>query len=136
MQVSELSRRTGVSIHRLRRYEALGLIRAERSAAGYREFNERVLREVVFISMGRDLGFSLDALADALPRYRVGTLTLDQVIDDMRRRIAEVDDVIAQQQVLRKKLVEHIAWLDQRKPAPSGEKPPIKQLTRSPKDRR
>ncbi|MBT9456253.1 MAG: MerR family DNA-binding transcriptional regulator [Burkholderiaceae bacterium] len=114
MKVSELAKRTGVSVHRLRRYEELGLIQAERGASGYRDFAERAKREVVFIAMGRDLGFSLQELGELLPRYRAGTLTFDQMIDHMRVRIAAVDQQIAVQRALRKKLVDHVAWLEQR----------------------
>jgi len=114
MRISELAKRTGVSAHRLRRYETLGLISAERTAGGYREFSERTAREVVFISMGRDLGFSLKLLADTLPRYRAGTLTIDEMILTMRRRIDEVDAVVAEQQALRERLVSHIGWFEAR----------------------
>jgi DNA-binding transcriptional MerR regulator len=114
MRISQLAQRTGVSAHRLRRYEALGLIRAQRTAGGYREFSERTIREVVFIAMARDLGFSLAALADTLPRYRAGTLTVDEMILTMRRRIEEVDAAIAEQRALRARLVSHIGWFRQR----------------------
>jgi len=114
MRISELARRTGVSAHRLHRYEALGLIGAERGVSGYRQFSERTVREVTFIAMGRDLGLSLKALADALPRYRAGTLTIDEMILVMQTRIAEVDRQIAEQRALRKKLVSHIGWFQQR----------------------
>jgi MerR family transcriptional regulator, copper efflux regulator len=114
MKVSELAKRTGVSVHRLRRYEDAGLIRAERLASGYREFGERTVREVVFLSMGRDLGFSLKDLAETLPRYRAGTLTFEQMVDFMQGRIAEVDASIAEQRALRKRLVSHIGWLRKR----------------------
>jgi DNA-binding transcriptional MerR regulator len=70
---------------------------------------------VIFISMGRDLGFSLKALGETLPRYRSGSLTIDQMIFEMQRRIAEVDTQIAAQRALRKKLVDHIAWFEKRK---------------------
>lgn len=120
MRISELARRTGVSTHRLRRYESLGLIRAERSSGGYREFDERTAREVVFISMGRDLGFSLKTLADSLPRYRAGTLTVGEMIFTMRRRIAEVDAAIAEQRALRRKLVSHIAWFEKKRRPPKA----------------
>jgi DNA-binding transcriptional MerR regulator len=114
MRISELAKRTGVSAHRLRRYEAQGLIRAERSTGGYREFGERTLREVVFIAMGRDLGLSLATLADALPRYRAGTLTIEEMVFTLRKRIEEVDAVIAEHQALRQRLVDHIGWFKQR----------------------
>jgi len=117
MRISELAKRTGVSAHRLRRYEAQGLIRAERSGGGYREFGERTIREVVFIAMGRDLGLSLATLADALPRYRAGTLTIDEMVFTLRQRIDEVDAVIAEHQALRQRLVDHIGWVKQRERA-------------------
>jgi MerR family copper efflux transcriptional regulator len=114
MRISELSKRTGVSAHRLRRYESEGLLRAERSDSGYREFSEQTIREVIFISMGRDLGFSLKALAETLPRYRAGSLTIEQMIFELQRRIAEVDEQIAEQRALRARLVSHIAWFKKR----------------------
>jgi MerR family copper efflux transcriptional regulator len=114
MKISELAQRTGVSVHRLRRYEAQGLIRAQRQASGYREFDERAVREVVFLGMGREIGLSLKVLGDALPRYRAGTLSIAEMIDTLQARIAEVDALIADQQALRQKLVEHIGWFRRR----------------------
>lgn len=114
MNISELAQRTGVSVHRLRRYEAAGLIRAGRNAAGYRRFDERVVREVIFLAMGRALEVPLPVLAELLPRYRAGTLGLDQLAERLRERIAEVDAAIAAQHALRQKLIDHIAWCEQR----------------------
>ncbi len=115
MKVSELAALTKVSIHRLRRYESQGLISAQRSAGGYREFTERTVREVIFISMSRDLGFSLSDVGETLPSYRAGKLTFDQMVKRMQTRIAEVDAQIAAQRAVREKLVSHIAWLKRRK---------------------
>ena len=115
MKVSELAQRTKVSVHRLRRYEAMGLIAAQRNASGYREFADRTVREVIFIAMSRDLGFSLEDVGETLPSYRAGTLTFDQMVALMQTRIAEVDAHIAAQRVVRQKLVLHIVWLKKRK---------------------
>ena len=115
MKVSELAERTKVSVHRLRRYEAMGLIVAQRNASGYREFADRTVREVIFIAMSRDLGFSLKDVGDTLPSYRADTLTFDQMVALMQTRIAEVDAHMAAQRVVRQKLVSHIAWLKKRK---------------------
>jgi DNA-binding transcriptional MerR regulator len=130
MKISELSARTGVSIHRLRRYEAAGLLRAERSDAGYRHFADSTVREVVFLQMGRELGLSLAVLAEALPRYRAGTLSLDELEDTLRARIAEVDAAIAQQRALRKKLVDHIAWCEARRRSAQARNPGRKEKAR------
>ena len=115
MKVSELAARTKVSAHRLRRYEAMGLIVAQRNASGYREFTDRTVREVIFIAMSRDLGFSLKDVGETLPSYRAGTLTFDQMVERMQTRIAEVDAQIAAQRAVRAKLVSHIAWMRKRK---------------------
>lgn len=114
MQISVLAKRTGVSVHRLRRYADLGMILSERRDSGYREFSDAAIREVTFISMGRDLGLSLATLADALPRYRTGTLEIDEMIAVLQARIAEVDHSIAEQRALREKLVSHIDWFHAR----------------------
>lgn len=114
MRVSELAQRTGVSVYRLRHYEELGLIQAERSRSGYRDFVDGTVREVIFIAMSRDLGFSLKAIGESLPRYRAGTLTFVQMVDLMRGRIAEVDQQVETLRTVRKELVSHIALLERR----------------------
>jgi MerR family copper efflux transcriptional regulator len=114
MQISELSRRSGLSVHRLRRYEAQGLIRADRSDGGYRQFGEGALREATFMKMGREIGLSLKVLNEALPRYRAGTLSIAQMVEALEDRIAEIDALVAEQQALRAKLVDHIGWFRQR----------------------
>jgi MerR family transcriptional regulator, copper efflux regulator len=38
MKIGELSKRTGVSVRMLRHYEELGLVRPQRTAAGYRTY--------------------------------------------------------------------------------------------------
>lgn len=124
MNISELAQRSGVSVHRLRRYEAAGLIQASRTAGGYRRFDERVLREVTFIAMGRALDVPLPVLAELLPRYRAGTLGLAELMAQLRARVAEVDAVIATQRALRRKLLDHIAWCERRQASAASKKAP------------
>ncbi|WP_399683728.1 MerR family DNA-binding transcriptional regulator [Xenophilus sp.] len=114
MRISELARRSGVSANRLRRYEAQGLLKARRLDSGYREFAEGTEREAIFIAMSRDLGFTLARIAEVLPRYRSGRLTVADMEALMRERIAEVDAEIATRRALRRRLVSHIAWLRER----------------------
>lgn len=115
MKISELARRSGVSAHRLRRYELQGLLSGTRTAAGWRDFPESCLREVTFIRMSRELGFSLEQVAEQMPRYRAGTLGIDEMVDSLQRRITEVDALIAEQRALRRRLVEHVAWFEARR---------------------
>lgn len=127
MRISELARRAQVSTAMLRRYEGLGLIHARRTAGGYREFADSTLRELVFIRMSREMGVPLATIAEHLPAYRHGTLSVDTLVALLQQRVAEVDAQIAQARALRRKLLAHIAWLHARrapKPKPPTRKKP------------
>lgn len=123
MKIAELAQRSGVSIHRLRRYESQGLLKARRSPSGHREFESGAVREAIFIAMGRDLGFSLERLAEVLPRYRIGRLSFDDMVVFMRERIDEVDAQMAELRTLRRRLVQHIGWLARREKAAAKRAP-------------
>ena len=110
MRISELSAKTQVSVHRLRRYEAAGLIVSQRLPNGYRDYDERTVRHVVFIAMSREMGFSLPVIAEYVPKFQSGQLTPQNMIEAIRQRVADIDQVIAEHQALRKKLIDHIGW--------------------------
>ena len=110
MRISELSAKTQVSVHRLRRYEAAGLIVSQRLPNGYRDYDEKTVRLVVFIAMSREMGFSLPFIAEYVPKFQSGQLTPQDMIEAIQQRVAEIDQVIAGHQALRKKLIDHIGW--------------------------
>ncbi|AOZ03366.1 MerR family transcriptional regulator [Cupriavidus sp. USMAHM13] len=114
MQISELAKRVGVTAHAVRHYESLGLLVARRRPSGYREFDEGAVRELRFITMSRQCGFSLKQIAAVLPDYRSGVLTAADMIGMLQARIAEVDAEIDKRQVLRAHLVAHIGWFEAR----------------------
>ena len=94
MQISQLAKQTGVSAHALRHYEQLGLLKPVRLPNGYREYSDGMRREVIFITMSRQIGFSLKSIAEILPSYRAKRLTFDVLVTHMRSRIAEIDGQI------------------------------------------
>ncbi|PUE40971.1 MerR family transcriptional regulator [Limnohabitans sp. Hippo3] len=110
MRISELSAKTQVSVHRLRRYEADGLIESQRLPNGYRVYDEKTVQHVIFIAMSREMGFSLPFIADYLPRFKTGKLSAKDMIEAIRQRVADIDQVIAEHQAQRKKLIDHIGW--------------------------
>jgi MerR family copper efflux transcriptional regulator len=112
MRISELSAKTQVSVHRLRRYEAAGLIAGQRLANGYRDYDEKTVRHVVFIAMSREMGFSLPVIAEYLPKFQTGKLTPEDMIEAIHQRVADIDHVIAEHRALRKKLIDHIGWFE------------------------
>lgn len=112
MRISELAAKTQVSVHRLRRYEADGLIESQRMPNGYREYDEKTVRHVVFIAMSREMGFSLPFIAEYLPRFKSGKLSPQEMIVAIHQRVADIDQVIAEHKALRKKLIDHIGWFE------------------------
>jgi MerR family copper efflux transcriptional regulator len=110
MRISELSAKTQVSVHRLRRYEADGLIQSQRLPNGYREYDDPTVKHVVFIAMSREMGFSLPFIAEYLPRFKAGQLSAQDMIDAILARVAEIDQLMTEQKALRKKLMDHIGW--------------------------
>lgn len=112
MRISELSAKTQVSVHRLRRYEADGLIDSQRLPNGYREYDEKTVKHVIFIAMSRQMGFSLDLISEYLPRFQSGKLTTQEMIEAIHRRVVEIDKVIAEHKALRKRLIDHIGWFE------------------------
>jgi MerR family copper efflux transcriptional regulator len=116
MRISELARRAGVTVHALRHYERLGLLLPARNGSGYRDYPESMRREVVFIAMARRIGFSLPAIAELLPAYRAGRLSITRMTDALEERAAALDQEIARLHALRAQVMEHADWLRAQRP--------------------
>jgi hypothetical protein len=56
------------------------------------------------------MGFSLPFIAEYLPRFKAGKLSAQDMIDAILARVAEIDQLMAEQQALRQKLMDHIGW--------------------------
>jgi MerR family redox-sensitive transcriptional activator SoxR len=70
--VSEIARRSGFAATAIRFYESQGLISATRTAGGQRRFERQMLRRLAFIRAARNVGLSLDEVADALAKLPDG----------------------------------------------------------------
>ena len=97
MRIGELSRRTGVSHRLLRYYEEQGLIEAERSANGYREYGEHVVLQVKQIRALLDAGLNTAAIRRVLPCARGTRPTFEpcpELMALLRRQLASIDERI------------------------------------------
>ena len=67
MNISQAAKLTGLSAKQIRDYEKLGLLKAgTRTLSGYRYYEESDLARLRFIRHSRDVGFSLQQIAQLL----------------------------------------------------------------------
>jgi MerR family transcriptional regulator, copper efflux regulator len=85
MRISELADRTGVSPSTLRFYEKNGLLPADRTASGYRVYDDEALGRLAFIKAVKLLGLSLGEVSDLLAVWSAGSC--DGVKADLRPRL-------------------------------------------------
>ncbi|QRP47639.1 MerR family transcriptional regulator [Amycolatopsis sp. FDAARGOS 1241] len=112
MRIGELARRAGTTPRALRFYEEQGLLPAERSANGYREYDEDDLRLVTEIQTLRTVGFTLEDTRPFVDCLRDGHETGDACpasVEVYRRKLAEVEDCLRRLGAVRSALLDKLA---------------------------
>jgi len=99
-RISEVAERSGIPTTTLRYYEDVGIVPApERTAAGYRVYDERTLARLRFIASAKQLGLSLDEVRalvkvwegdECAPVQQEMARLVDAKIFDLARRSAEL----------------------------------------------
>ncbi|NTX04448.1 MerR family transcriptional regulator [Myxococcus sp. CA051A] len=93
MNIGELARRTGCSARSIRHYEKTGLLRSNRRANGYRDFDGESVPRVMQVAHLIRLGFSLGDIA-TFPPCMLRDVThaiCPQALALHRKRLAEFD---------------------------------------------
>ena len=107
MLIGELAERAGTSARTLRYYEEHGLVEAQRTANGYRRYDEAELRVVHEIRALLAAGFGLDEIRPFVACLRAGN-TAGHVCPDsvtvLRRKLAEVDAYVEQLTAVRDRM--------------------------------
>ncbi|HSX59157.1 MAG TPA: heavy metal-responsive transcriptional regulator [Tahibacter sp.] len=99
--IGDLAQRAGVAIDTIRYYERDGLLApAERSAAGYRRYDDTGLKRLTFIRRAKALGFSLEDIRGLLALSEQADIaevrrTAQGKLADIEQRIAELERIRA-----------------------------------------
>ena len=97
-QIKDVAERTGFSAATLRYYEEIGLLPPSvRTPAGYRQYDDETLERLAFIARAKQLGCSLDEVADLTLAWQGGRCG---PVQDRVRTVVASKLVSAQQQIV------------------------------------
>ncbi|MFG2336216.1 MerR family transcriptional regulator [Streptomyces yangpuensis] len=120
LRISQLAARSGVPASTLRFYETAGLLPAERTASGYRQYGPDAVERLAFISSAKLLGLALEDIRDLLDVRDAGVCAAvrERMVPLVADRIADADRRAAELAVFSARLAEVHRQLSG--PAPSG----------------
>lgn len=108
MLINELSKKSGVTIHTIRYYENLGLIKPEVnpqvSSNNYKNYTQRDLERLEIILEAKQVGFTLAEIKQLLTWWFEHREDKDQTIELFKNKIKEIDERILQFEQMRKRL--------------------------------
>lgn len=113
MRSSQVASEAGVNVQTLRYYERRGLLTApERSDSGYRAYEPKAVRTVLFVKRAQHLGFSLEEITTLLDLAAGGPESCDAAKALAAEKLAELEDKIAHLVAMRDSLRQLAATCD------------------------
>lgn len=125
MRIGELAEQAGTSARTLRYYEQHGLLRARRTANGYRDYDEVDLRLVREIRSLLEIGFNLEETRPFVECLRSGHRSGAECpasIEVLGRKLSDLDTCIARLLMVRGVVSRELAEADGREGNPAPEK--------------
>jgi DNA-binding transcriptional MerR regulator len=108
MQIGEIASATGLSRDTLRFYEKRGLLRARRSANGYRDYPPEAVDWLRYIRLAQTLGFSLAEIEADLPLLAAPESSAPQLRATLERKLEDIDRRIEGLHALRGELARRL----------------------------
>lgn len=105
VSIGEAAQRSGVSARMVRHYEGLGLLPAvARTESGYRQYGEADIHTLRFIKRSRDLGFSMEEIAELVGLWNNRRRASSSVKRIAEKHLGELEQRIADMQSMRSTL--------------------------------
>ena len=105
LAIGEAAKRSGVSPRMVRHYEGLGLLPGvARTESGYRQYGETDIHSLRFIKRSRDLGFSMDEIAELVGLWHNRRRASASVKRIAQKHLGELEQRIADMQAMQRTL--------------------------------
>ncbi|WP_338840736.1 MerR family transcriptional regulator [Flavobacterium ginsenosidimutans] len=96
MLVNELSKKTGLSIHTIRYYENLGMIKGltdeKVTSNNYKHYDSNTIERLEIIIEAREVGFTLAEIKKILISWFESTDSKPETLELFQAKIKEIDD--------------------------------------------
>ncbi|HDY99733.1 MAG TPA: Cu(I)-responsive transcriptional regulator [Pseudomonas sabulinigri] len=107
MNISQVAQASGLSARMIRHYESIELLPAPtRSESGYRQYSQRDLHNLRFIHSARQLGFSMEQVAQLLALWQDRSRSSSEVKLLAQQHLQELEQKIVDLQAMRDTLAE------------------------------
>ena len=117
MFISELAKKTGLTVHTIRFYEEEGLLdrrHVRRGANNYRSYSPEAIERLKLIKQAQATGFTITELKELAEAYDAGSLTNEQQVVSLRRKVEAIGKQIAELERLRTTLLSKLAGMEQK----------------------
>lgn len=108
MLISELSKKTGLSIHTIRFYEKSGLIRGKRIAEvktnNYFHYDEEVVEKLLLIRDAKSIGFTIAEIGQLIEAWYNDEFTIDKKMEILDEKLLSIDRKIGGLKEMKKQL--------------------------------
>lgn len=102
MTIGALADAAGVNVPTIRYYERRGIIaEPPRTASGYRQYDQSVVRRILFIRRAQDLGFTLQEIQDLLGLRVHDPASCEVVEEATRSKLRSVESKLRELERLR-----------------------------------
>ena len=101
LSIGEVGRRAGVAPSAIRYYERLGLLPKPGREGGKRRYDPSVLKWLSLIALAREAGFTMAEIKHLVMGFAPGTRPADRWKELARRKLAEIDAMVARAERMR-----------------------------------
>jgi MerR family copper efflux transcriptional regulator len=122
VRIGEVAERSGVNPTTIRYYEDIGLVpEPDRTASGYRDYEEAAVTRLAFIRAAQGIGLSLGEIKEILALRERGDIPCVHVISLIEQHASKLAERIAALEQMRRELVELAKQARRRPPRDDAE---------------